>query len=80
MSKLDNVANKLDKHLNSILKVILEKCDLLERENRIYRKEVLRLEKIQGQLINVIGEKVFLKKLADKTGSTKLNGGVEKSG
>lgn len=35
MSKLDNVAEKLDRHMNSILKVILEKSNQLKEENRV---------------------------------------------
>lgn len=56
MSKLNDVAIKLDKHINSILKVVLEKCDKLEIENRVYREEILRLEKIQKDLIEFIAK------------------------
>lgn len=58
MSKLDKIAERLKNHLDTILRIVLEKSDKLEEENKIYRQEILRLEKVQKDLIEVISSKM----------------------
>lgn len=56
MSKIGNVTRKLDSHLNRILKIILEKMNVLEDENKIYKEEIIRLESLVKDLISIIAE------------------------
>lgn len=61
MSKINDIAKKLDNYVNNIQNLIIRKCDMLETENRVYREEILRLESVVKGLISVIANYEFKK-------------------
>ncbi len=67
MSKIDNIAEKLNKSLSRLQPTLIDSIDELERENKIYREEIMRLQSIVKGLISVIGDKIFIKKLNAET-------------
>lgn len=63
MVKNNDIMKRLDNHIKHIQPILLEKCDVLERENKTYREEILRLQEIIKGLVTIIGDKIFIKSL-----------------
>jgi len=61
MGKLTDLSNKIERSYNNILKIVLDKSNALEIENIELRRELLRLEKINKELIRYIGSKILSK-------------------
>ena len=62
--KLDNVLRKLDLHLNKLIPITIETSNRLEDENRVLREEIIRLERIQRDLIHILAKRELKKKEA----------------
>jgi len=78
MSKIDNIAEKLNKSLNRLQPTLIDSIDELERENKIYREEIMRLQSIVKGLIQVLSDKIFIKQ-AQKTTNPKKDSGLNNS-
>jgi len=70
MSEMQNIAEKLNKSLSRLQPTLIDSIEELERENRIYREEIMRLQGIVSGLIKILGDKVFIKSIKSKRAET----------
>lgn len=61
MSKISTVLSKLDLHINKIMPITIETANRLEGENRVLREEIIRLERIQIELIHLLAQRSLKK-------------------
>lgn len=61
MSEMQHIAEKLNRSLSRLQPTLIDSIEELERENRIYREEVMRLQSIVSGLIKILSDKIFIR-------------------